>query len=80
MTDARLAWTAQQWNEAHPDEPPLVTWPGGEQAPPDWDCGPVLMRTGVVGPCLRWSHIGSLVDVIGYRRKLAPALTERGEW
>jgi len=48
-------------------------WPGGDEAPSDWDGNAVLHRDGVWSPTAPrfhpWRHINTDSDVIGYRRK-----------
>jgi hypothetical protein len=40
-------------------------WPGGNEAPEDWDGGEVLLRDG----CLRSPHLRSSSSIIGYRKR-----------
>lgn len=46
-------------------------WGGGDKAPEDWDGKEVLLRNGCTFPDARldWRHIGSPVDIIGYRKR-----------
>lgn len=50
-------------------------WPGGDEAPSDWDGGKTLFRCGVecpLGQAYRWNHDGEGVrekDIIGYRKR-----------
>ncbi len=66
-------YTVARWNAEHPDERPFEYWPGGDEAPADWDRGEVLFRDaglslskGQVG--FNWGHLGGSFDIIGYRR------------
>jgi len=48
-------------------------WPGGDEAPADWDGDATLSRSGVWSPLppiiKPWRHMGREIDVIGYHRK-----------
>lgn len=69
-------------NNAHPDEPPLWPWYGGDEAPADWDGGVVLARYGgTMNRVYRWNHTANGADIIGYRKRPATSLPEPAqEW
>lgn len=47
-------------------------WPGGEDAPDDWDGGDTLLRNGALCPQPgTWAH-GVDRDIIGYRKRSEP--------
>ena len=51
-------------------------WPGGRDAPDDWDGGDTLLQNGALCPQPgTWVH-GVDVDIIGYHRKPEPVTTE----
>lgn len=59
-------------------------WPGGDEAPGDWDCDAspnAIWRDGSkVTHCFpSWDHIGSHADIIGYRKKQAEPVKHEPE-
>lgn len=53
-----------------PDAHLWKRWEGGDQAPEDWDEGPVLLRDGEHGQGFRWHHQEDYRnrDIVAYRR------------
>ena len=57
-------------------------WPGGDNAPDDWDGGDVLYRTGQTSRLplvFAWDHASLPSDIIGYHRKSEPTLRTSDE-
>lgn len=46
-------------------------WPGGDEAPGDWDEEDILMRCGKLGHGIVWRYHRHSGDIIGYRKKQA---------
>lgn len=70
------------WNEAHPKEPPMWPWYGGDEAPADLG-DYVMFRSGDIRRAVAWSweHKFGVADIIGYQRRPATSHPEpEEEW
>lgn len=63
------------WNEAHPDEPPMWPWYGGDEGPSDYDGSGVLFADGNDsggegdGADFDWTPLPGAARIIGYRKR-----------
>ncbi|SKB62676.1 hypothetical protein [Sphingopyxis flava] len=73
-------YTVQRYNQEHGTD--FVYWPGGDNAPADWDGKEVIFRDRTLwktpSPYAIWDHRGNCAgDIIGYRRAVAPETPTR---